>query len=61
MNQKEYSVEIGGKTITAQFSDMSDQAHGSVILRMGNTGPCNSSHVRREERGNQLVSFNRRL
>ncbi|HJN62738.1 MAG TPA: polyribonucleotide nucleotidyltransferase [Candidatus Paceibacterota bacterium] len=37
MNQKEYSVEIGGKTITAQFSDMSDQAHGSVILRMGNT------------------------
>lgn len=37
MNQKEYSIEIGGKTITAEFSDMSDQAHGSVILRMGNT------------------------
>ncbi|MBP6925968.1 MAG: polyribonucleotide nucleotidyltransferase [Candidatus Pacebacteria bacterium] len=29
---KEYSIEIGGKKITAQFTDLADQAHGSVIL-----------------------------
>ena len=34
---KEYSLEVGGKTLTAQFTDLADQAHGSVILRLGNT------------------------
>jgi len=37
MQKKEYSVEIGGKTLTAQFTDLADQANGSVILRYGNT------------------------
>lgn len=37
MQKKEYSVEIGGKTLTAQFTDLADQADGSVILRCGNT------------------------
>lgn len=37
MQKKEYSVEVGGKTLTAQFTDLSDQANGSVILRYGNT------------------------
>ncbi len=35
MNKKEYSVEIGGKTLTAIFSDLADQAHGSVMLKYG--------------------------
>ncbi len=35
MQKKEYSVEIGGKTLTAIFSDLADQAHGSVMLRYG--------------------------
>ena len=34
---KEYSLEVGGKTLIAQFTDLADQAHGSVILRLGNT------------------------
>ena len=34
---KEYSLEVGGKILTAQFTDLADQAHGSVILRLGNT------------------------
>lgn len=37
MNKKEYSVEIGGKNITAVFSDLVDQAHGSVMLKCGDT------------------------
>ena len=35
MQKKEYSVEIGGKTLTAIFSDLADQAHGSVMLKYG--------------------------
>ncbi len=37
MNKKEYSIEVGGKTLTAQFNDLADQANGSVMLRYGNT------------------------
>ncbi|MBI2618050.1 polyribonucleotide nucleotidyltransferase [Candidatus Kaiserbacteria bacterium] len=37
MHTQEYSVDIGGKTLTAIFSDLADQAHGSVILRYGNS------------------------
>lgn len=37
MNTKEFKTEVGGKTLIAQFTDLADQANGSVILRMGNT------------------------
>ncbi|MDE2107045.1 MAG: polyribonucleotide nucleotidyltransferase, partial [Patescibacteria group bacterium] len=37
MQKKEYSLEIGGKTLIAEFNDLADQANGSVILRYGNT------------------------
>ncbi len=37
MTKKEYSVEIGDKTMTAIFSDLAEQAHGSVILKYGET------------------------
>lgn len=37
MKKEEYSIEIGGKTLTAEFTDLADQAHGSVIMRYGNT------------------------
>ena len=37
MHKKEYSIEIGGKTMTAIFSDLADQAHGSVLLKYGET------------------------
>lgn len=35
MNKKEFSVEIGGKMLTAIFSDLAEQAHGSVMLKYG--------------------------
>ena len=37
MKKKEYSVEIGGKILTAEFTDLAEQAHGSVILKYGET------------------------
>ncbi|MBP6858566.1 MAG: polyribonucleotide nucleotidyltransferase [Candidatus Pacebacteria bacterium] len=37
MNKKEYSIEIGGKTLTAEFNDLAENADGSVMVRYGNT------------------------
>lgn len=37
MQSKEYEVEIGGKKITAIFSDLANQANGSVILSADGT------------------------
>ena len=37
MQKKEYSIEIDGKTLTAIFTDLADQAHGSVMLKYGET------------------------
>jgi polyribonucleotide nucleotidyltransferase len=37
MQSKEYEVEIGGKKITAVFSDLANQANGSVILKSEGT------------------------
>jgi polyribonucleotide nucleotidyltransferase len=37
MTTKEYSIEIGGKRLTAEFSDLADQANGAVMVRYGDT------------------------
>ncbi len=37
MQKKEYSLEVGGKTLTATFTDLAEQAHGSVLLKYGET------------------------
>lgn len=37
MKKKEYSIEVGGKKLTAEFNDLADQANGSVMVRYGNT------------------------
>lgn len=37
MTKKEYSLEVAGKTLKATFSDLADQAHGSVIVSYGET------------------------
>ncbi len=37
MQKKTYTTTIGGKELVAEFSDLVDQANGSVILRLGNT------------------------
>ncbi len=37
MRAEEFSVDVAGKRITATFSDLALAAHGSVMLRSGNT------------------------
>ena len=35
MQKKEYSIDIDGQTMTAEFNDWANQASGSVLLRYG--------------------------
>lgn len=37
MQKKEYSLDIAGKQMIAEFNDWADQATGSVLLRYGNS------------------------
>ena len=37
MQKKEYTLEIGGKKLIAEFSDLANKANGSVMLRYGDT------------------------
>lgn len=37
MTKKSYSLDVGGKSMTATFTDVADQASGSVILSYGDT------------------------
>lgn len=37
MKKQSFEVDIAGKTLTAEFTDLANQANGSVILRMGET------------------------
>ena len=37
MIKKEFSLDIGGKKLIAEFNDLADQTNGSVIMRYGET------------------------
>ncbi|HEY9583053.1 MAG TPA: polyribonucleotide nucleotidyltransferase [Candidatus Paceibacterota bacterium] len=37
MTKKEFSMQLGGRILTATFSDLADQTNGSVMIRMGDT------------------------
>jgi polyribonucleotide nucleotidyltransferase len=37
MQSKKFETTVGGKPLVAEFSDLAEQANGSVILRYGNT------------------------
>lgn len=37
MQKKEYSLQIGGQTLTAEFNDWANQTNGSVLMRLGNS------------------------
>jgi len=57
MHKKEYSIEIGGKTLTAIFSDLTEKAHGSVMLKYGETVVL-ATVVMSKTRGGYLGFFN---
>lgn len=50
MQIKEYSVDLGGKPFVAQFSDLADQANGSVIVRYGDTTVLATAVMGKDER-----------
>lgn len=52
MNKKEFEVEIGGKKITAMFTDLADQANGSVILKSGGTVVMATACISRDGKSN---------
>jgi polyribonucleotide nucleotidyltransferase len=51
MQKKSYSIEIGGKTLTADFTDLADQAHGSVIVRYGTSAVLATAVMGEEKAG----------
>lgn len=52
MKEKEYVLEIGGKKITAIFSDLADQANGSVILKSEGTVVMATAVISKDGKGN---------
>jgi len=52
MHSKEYSVQVGGKTMTAVFSDLADQANGSVILKCEDTIVLATAVISKSDRNN---------
>lgn len=37
MLKKEFSLDLGGRTMTAEFNDLAENADGSVMLKLGDT------------------------
>ena len=52
MHSQEFEVEIGGKKIVAMFSDLADQANGSVILKAGDTVVMATAVISRDGKSN---------
>jgi polyribonucleotide nucleotidyltransferase len=52
MISKEFEVEIGGKKITTMFTDLADQANGSVILKSGGTVVMATACISRDGKSN---------
>jgi len=50
MNKKEYTIEIGGEVLTAEFSDLAERANGSVIMKYGNTVVMSTAVMSPEEK-----------
>ena len=48
---KEYAIELGGKKLLAEFTDLTDQANGSVIIRYGNTAVLVTAVMGAEKEG----------
>ena len=48
MEKKVYSLDIGGKTMSAEFNDWADQANGSVLFRYGNSAVLATAVMGRE-------------
>lgn len=52
MQNKEYELEIGGNKITAVFSDLADQANGSVMLKSEGTVVMATAVISKDDKSN---------
>jgi polyribonucleotide nucleotidyltransferase len=50
MKEESFSIEIGGKELTATFTNLADQATGSVIMQYGNTTVLVTAVLGKDER-----------
>lgn len=50
MKKKEFVTELNGKKLSAEFSDLVENAHGAVILRYGNTTILATAVISKEEK-----------
>ena len=48
MQSKIYTTKVGGRELSAEFSDLADQADGSVIVRLGDTAVLATAVMGRE-------------
>ena len=48
MQSKIYTTQVGGRELSAEFSDLADQADGSVIVRLGDTAVLATAVMGRE-------------
>ena len=53
MNKKEFEVEIAGKKFVAVFSDLAEQANGSVILKCEDTIVLATAVISKDGRDNR--------
>ena len=49
MQKKVYEMVLGDKMLTAEFSDLAEQASGSVLLRLGETAVLVTATMNRHE------------
>ncbi len=50
MTKKEFSTELGGKKLIAEFNDWTENAHGSVVLKYGETTVLATAVISKEVR-----------
>ena len=55
MRKKEYSIEVGGKLIIAEWSDLAENASGSVVIRSGDTTVLVTAVMSKEEKGTDYL------
>ncbi len=54
MKEKKFTIVVGGKTLTAEFTDLAEQANGSVIMRYGNTTALITATMSRGEKSSDF-------
>ena len=55
MQKKEFSLELNGKKLSAEFSDLVENAHGSCLLKYGNTTILATAVISKNEKGGDYL------